>query len=67
MILGSELQDVARDALVGQQLYGAVFDQSALGWWANSASVCRSNTMNEMASRCNRWATTSPRGPSPQP
>src|SRR5689334_22331262 len=37
----------------------------ALGWRASSASVCRSNTTNGMASRCSRWATTSPAGPAP--
>src|SRR5580700_1375076 len=37
----------------------------ALGRRANSASACRSKTTNGMASRCNRWATTSPAGPAP--
>jgi hypothetical protein len=31
MILGSELHNGARDALAGQQLHGAVLDQSRLG------------------------------------
>src|SRR5579859_3935641 len=37
----------------------------AFGRRARSASACRSNTTNGMASRCNRWAITSPAGPAP--